>query len=220
MKTRSFVPAVLATVVVPAFATTTVFTTQPAFDAAAGPTVLEDLNSITTTAALIAGVDTPAGSVLVRHDGSDDTSFLDDGTGPNPVNATGYIDAFVAPEVNDFFVFPEERLTITLPVASTAFAFDYAEAFSSSNTGGVDVFADGVFVFNTRILGIGGTGTAVPATFLGFTSDTPFTTISFASPPIVFGETFGIDNLRYIIPTPASATLLAAGALFATRRRR
>ena len=186
------------------------------FLAAAGPTQIEDFNSATPGTTINTGPPIAVGAVTVEHVGSDGNSFFSAGADPNNIDGTTHLDIFVGPEFVP--IFPAESFVITLPFAVTAAGFEIADFFSGGTSFGSDVFAGDEFAFNTTAEGLAGTNGAIPATFIGFVSDTPFSTITFSSND-GFGEAFGIDNLRFV-PSPGPAALcLLAGALGARRRR-
>lgn len=192
-----------------------VYNTEATFLANSGSVVLEDFNSATPVV-LNAGVNQATGSVSVRHDGSDSNSFISDATGTNNIDATTHLDIFVGPEVPGFF--PAETFTITLPAPATAAGFEIADFFSVASSEGANVSAGSDFAFNTAAEGLAATGGAVPAGFIGFTSDTPFTDIVFNS-DAGFGEAFGIDNLVYN-PEPSTLAILSLAGVAVIRRRR
>ena len=199
-----------------ASAVITVFNDEATYLAAAGPLVFEDFNTA-TPGVLNAGVVTPAGTVTVEHIGSDGNSFIETGAGANGIDGSMHLDIFIGPEFAG--IFPAELFRINLPNPVTAASFELADFFSAGSSEGADVFAGSDFVLNTRAEGLAGTNGIVPPTFIGFTSDTPFDSILFGS-DLGFGEAFGIDNLTYSVPAPASAGLLALAGLTASRRRR
>ncbi|MEO1129524.1 MAG: hypothetical protein AAFX05_07425 [Planctomycetota bacterium] len=183
---------------------------------ATGPISIEDFND-EAEASLPAGA-TPFDGFSVNPLTADST-FVSPGTGGNNIDGTLHLDPFVAPE-DTLFGFPEEAVSLVFDQPANDVAFDFADLFSSSFTGGVDILIDGALVANTVSLGIGANGGAVPATFIGINSDTPFTTLTLASPVGVFGETFGMDNVRFTIPGPATSMLAATAACALVRRRR
>lgn len=182
-----------------------------------GPLAMEDFNS-EPEVILPGGVDTAFSGFSVRPE-TDGSSFVTAGTGGNNVDGTTHLDLFVAPE-DTLFGFPLEAVTLTFDAPTTAVAFDFADLFSAASSGGVDIFVDGTLVGNTIALGVGGNSGAVSQTFIGISSGTAFTTIQFASPVPSFGETFGIDNIRYQVPAPAGAAALGLAGVAAMRRRR
>ncbi|QDU70559.1 PEP-CTERM sorting domain-containing protein [Mucisphaera calidilacus] len=103
-----------------------------------------------------------------------------------------------------------ESVVLTFDQAIKAFAATFE---TPASTNGVSVTIDGqeIDTFGFFLPG-GGQGQQ----FLGFISDTPFTTVEFTSP--FGGETFFLDNVAVAVPEPASALLLGLATL-ALRRR-
>lgn len=98
--------------------------------------------------------------------------------------------------------------------AVTAFGADWFSPFSGDGlalqVGNEIILLDSISGFNTG--------------FVGFVSDDDsFSTVSIIGNPadITFQELWSADNMSFtLVPAPASASLLALGALGATRRRR
>lgn len=108
-----------------------------------------------------------------------------------------------------------ESATLVFPEPITAFAATFESPLS---TDGVEVTLAGVEVdANPFFLAGQGQGQQ----FLGFTSDTPFTTVGFTANR--GGETFFIANVQVggLIPEPAGVSLLALSLapIFGRRRR-
>lgn len=204
----------------------TVFNSRAAFNAAAGAVSVEDFNALEAPF-LLPGASVPFQAGLVQLiSPTEGSQFIEEGSGPNNIDGTTHLDLFVAPA--DFGL-PEEKLTVRLAAPATAFGFDFFDFFSSSFGAGVDVIVNGEVVFNTQALGLTNNtpSGAVGPLFLGFTSLSQFTEITFASPAEgpgglpPFGEIFGIDNLTFnVVPTPGAAALLGLGGVAAARRRR
>jgi len=107
----------------------------------------------------------------------------------------------------------DDTLVFTFDQAITAFGADFKNLNDSQSR--TDVLAAGVLM-TPGVVSLGSTS------FFGFTSDTPFTTVTFDGR---LNDTYGIDNVTYgQTPEPASLVLLGAGGLFLTfgamRRRR
>lgn len=193
----------------------TVFDNQASFEAAAMGTLTEDFNSATPQT-LNNGVSVHIGFVSVQHIGSDGNSFIDDGSGSNNIDGSQYLDIFVGPEF--IGIFPAESFEITFPYEVLAAGFDLFDFFSAGSSAGAEIYADGVLVTDTVTEGLAGTN-GMAGGFLGFTSATPFSTLTFASTS-GFGEAFGIDNLQYSIPAPGAVALFGFVGLAGVRRRR
>ena len=215
MKTAPLIALGAIAIASHAGATTTINNDAATFDAAAGGLVLETFDAATPVV-LNGNTPTTAGTVTVEHVGSDGNSFIDDGTGANNIDGTQFLDIFVGPEFVP--IFPRESFDITLPYAVTAVGFDLADFFSTGTSFGSDISLDGVVITDTVAQGLAATNGAA-AGFLGFVSDTPFTTLTFSSDD-GFGEAFGIDNLQYSIPAPGTLAVVGAAGLVGVRRRR
>lgn len=185
--------------------------------AVSGPVAVEDFND-QVDAVLPTGPGTQFNgfSVSVTNDGS---QFISVGSAANNIDGTSFLDLFVAPEVPGFGL-ANEAAVLTFDEPTNAIAFDFADFLSSSFSAGVNFVIDGQLVGNTIDLGIGGDGGAVDSTFIGIYSDTAFTTLAFTSPDPALGDTFGVDNIRYEVPTPAGVAIFSVAGLAAARRRR
>ncbi|MEM7680544.1 MAG: PEP-CTERM sorting domain-containing protein [Planctomycetota bacterium] len=210
--------AVLASA--PAFGAVTVFGptgptdgTEADFDAATSTTAVDLAGgpAAGTTLEVVGGIDdTGGGTPAIAPIAFDD--FTLDITGNNNT----FDDSFVSTATElglGLFSGEHESAVLSFPTPLTAFAATF-ESPASSN--GLEVTIDGVEV-DTFPLFLAGGGQGQQ--FLGFISDTPFSTVTITSS--FGGETFFLDNIEVeVVPEPASLALLGLGGLMAARRRR
>lgn len=203
------IAATLAATTTTAQAEVTPYTDPGAFGAVAGPLAVEDFESYSTPINM--GTSFAFASFTVTNS-NNDTRLLP-GSSEYNVNGTQFLytnlvrTSSVSPGI----------ITFTFDVPITAFGANF---FSLNNN------------FTRTIATVGGvTFDPLPISpdFLGFVSDTPFTTLSFSIAPFQSPlDTIGIDNLVFsaavpAVPEPATWAMLIAGfgaAGTALRRRR
>jgi len=174
----------------PAGATTTMYTDSTAFLAASGGAVLNDLNGATV------GEDVLAGSYPgVTISGTNATASFVDGASTYAVNGTTYLDV-------DIFA-GSITAVFSAPLKSFGASFYSLNNYSPRTT----ITIDGT-VFDPLPLS---------PSFLGFVSDTGFTSITFTN-PLYYPDNdhFGVDDI-YVslaapaVPEPATWGMMIAG---------
>lgn len=203
-------------VATPGFAAVAAFTDRISFEAVAGSLITETFNSV--------AVDTSFNNQTVAF-----TGFRVRGNDPlNQAGGNNFIDVVpletaVSPQSFDVdgtnllnaVVFPDgTSVTFTFNRAITAVGFDTRRMQNFSNLMQISVGGQ------TLLPGV------LPL-FLGYVSDTPFTTLTFSGQTgAEFGDSFSIDNFSFsstAVPEPTSWAMLIAGFGFvgaAARRRR
>jgi|GEM_PF-1155415 len=107
-------------------------------------------------------------------------------------------------------------VTFTFDFLITAFFADFTDLRGLDNfPDGDATIENGVGDFTTLYDGFDVGNPSLVS--VGFVSDTPFDTITLIA---TAGDSFGIDNVSYGIPSPGAGALLAIGGLAAARRRR
>ncbi len=185
-------------------AAVTQYSNRTSFETAASSLTTETFNSYTTDAAFSSG-SVDVGDFTLSHSGTyGGVKISSNGSGFMNVDGTAHV----------------QGLGFTNDVIT--FVFDMA-----INYFGVDLFAvnDGI---EREVVDLAGSTYTMPVfssnvrSFVGFVSDTAFTTISFRA---VAGESAGYDNVSYgvsPVPLPAGGMLLltALGAFGIVRRRK
>ena len=210
MQTRT--PAASAAIVLCAFAAPaalaqsfTTFGDESAFLSAAGDVMLEDFNDEPLVPRMDGGTIDADGFTIT----SDAARIgLLPGTTFGNADGTPFFDGFVTTD-------PGETITFTFDAPVTSFGGTFT---GPSSGAGVGLFVDG-----TRVLSSLDFVTGSANSFLGFTSDTPFTSLTLdrSGDTATFGEIFGLDNVFFgVVPEPATAGLLGVAGLALLRRRR
>lgn len=188
----------------PGLATVTSFTDRAGFEAAAGTLVTQDFNGVAADTSFNNQTRAFAGFTV---------------RGDDPLNQAGGNNYIDVPPLNDalspanFSVDGTTLLNAVVFPNSTSVTFTFNRAITAVG-------------FDTRrmqnlptLMQIGVAGeTIIPGVlpfFLGFVSDTPFTTLTFSGQAgAQFGDSFSIDNFSFsanAVPEPASWAMLIAG---------
>ena len=163
------------------------------FEAASSPLQTEDFNSYASDVNLAGSVVEDVGAFSVMGPSSGVARIDAGGDGVTPVDGTAYVQGIGASGTS---------ITFTFDNAITAF--------------GVDLFGINNFLERTQVEVMGDIF-ALPvvqgnfASFFGLTSDTAFTSVSFA---LLQAEDAGLDNITFgsvSVPEPATLTLMGLG---------
>jgi len=184
------------------------------FRAATGTTaVTEDFNSVTVGTSFIGMPLDLGGFTLERTEGlfpGIPTGEIQAGTGNFSVNGTNFASVGISPSVGELV------LNFAVPIFSFGLdlnSFNDEVSAGDTTTLRTSIWLDGVI--GVPML------TAAPDSitrFLGFTSDTSFSSISFVADLLPSpGDSFGIDNIEYstvsAVPVPAAAWLFGSAIL-------
>ena len=202
-------------VVAPASAVLTFTTNEAAFTAGLSNPVSEDFGIVApgspTVDFFIADGRQAIGNIFVTPFGTES------GFGATEIRSAGATEP--ASEADLFFFLDSAPtaygVTVDFGAPVTAFGADF---FSAASLGGSTLTLDtgtDSFAIGDSPLGSPGTG------FLGFTSDTPFSTIDFTvTDPTSFEGLFIRDVVFDVVPEPTSAAVIGLAGLATLRRRR
>lgn len=182
----------------------TPYTDRTLFQAAAGATVTEDFNSVAVGTSFI-GTPLDLGGFTLERTISDfgplPTGIIDDGTGAFNVNGTNFASVQTATFIGD--------LVLNFDAPIFAFGLDL-KGFNDL------VLRTSIWLDGEAYPGLTTEPADSPFRFLGFTSDTSFTSITFLANE-GDGDAFGIDNIEYstvsAVPVPAAAWLFGSAIL-------
>lgn len=108
---------------------------------------------------------------------------------------------------------PDTMIHLLLPSAVRAFGADFTSTHNSFYGNGLVLQINGAdYYFNQILPDSDGTG------FLGFVTTFDFSTVTLLAPEN--NETFGLDNVSFPVPEPATFILLGLGGLVLRKRRK
>ena len=108
---------------------------------------------------------------------------------------------------------PDTRIDLRLPLAVGAFGADFTSTHSSSYGNGLVLQVHGVdYFFNQLLPDTDGTG------FLGFITTPGTSVVTLFAPEN--NETFGLDNVSFVVPEPMTLILLSWGGWILTGRKK
>lgn len=212
MKRLALAPLAFVLAACPAAASVTAFSSFSGWQAAAGPTTLEDFAAAPLGPLTPGTTDIGTFSIFIDKNGDNRNSIADD----DPNFFIGYIDNPADSNTLGAFVI---RLLFDAPLTA------FAASWSSTTTGDrLRATIDGTtFRFEDFLTGTG-------SGFLGWVSTDPFDEIILSvgnASPTIDGESFGMGSVLLAppvadVPEPAAAALLLAGVcgLWSLRRRR
>ena len=188
----------------------TIYTDRAAWlaDLGVAPTI-EDFNS-TAVQTIADGSSINTGILTITRDGSNNMGDGDleirDGSQFGNIDGTNFL-------YGETGVEPHETVNISFNGAQAfAFGADFSSPFSGDGIGvqvdGITYLLDYIPSFDTGFFGIISNSSTFGSVSIVGTED-----------PITFQELWQADNLGFAVPAPASASLLALGALVARRRR-
>ena len=212
MKTKRYftftVTIAVVSFVAPAIAGLSFYTDRDAWESAVnGSIVTENFDSVPFYE-LSEGVNS-AGLIdieLVNLAVVDKWNEINDGSSYSSVNGTPYYQGGCR------YTDPDTIIVLHLPFSASAFGGDFYSTYSSDGNGlmlqvnGLQYEFSDLMPFND------GTG------FLGFVSSDAFSTVTLFDSSN--NEVFGLDNVSFAVPEPATMVLLSVGTICLRKRRK
>lgn len=192
------------------------YTSEAAFAAAAGSTVMESFEALAAQARSLAPVVAPGftvstGGTPIGLQVGPDTPLA--GFGAAATEGSHYLSAYLPG-------LPQGTIRFTLAAPTTAFGFNLIDVGESAGTVALQTNA-GTYAAGVTLLSTSGGSPSGSVLFVGITQATPFTTIDLTVTGI--DEAYGVDRVFLsAVPEPAQAGLLLGGlaALAGLARRR